>query len=209
MKLYTEPLIADRFYHVYNRGINGQNVFIQERNYAYFLEKYAQHISPVADTYAYCLLKNHFHFLIRTKSEAEILENATQISRATTQPRTASWYISNQFAKLFNGYAQALSNAVGRTGGLFEEPFRRIEVTSDAYFTSMIHYIHTNPQKHGFVSDFRDYPYSSYHSHLSSKATRLRRDEVVSWFGSAGHFERFHASLADEASIEEWIIEID
>ena len=74
MKLNIEPLQPDSFYHIYNRGINGENIFKQERNYSYFLKKYALYIEPVAETYAYCLLKNHFHLLIRTRSEEEILK---------------------------------------------------------------------------------------------------------------------------------------
>jgi putative transposase len=55
------------FYHIYNRGNNRENIFREERNYAYFLQLYTRHIAPIAETYAYCLLKNHFHLLIRVK----------------------------------------------------------------------------------------------------------------------------------------------
>jgi REP element-mobilizing transposase RayT len=61
------PLISGYYYHVYNRGNNGENLFIEERNYPYFLQLYARHIFPVADTYAYCLMKNHFHLLVRPR----------------------------------------------------------------------------------------------------------------------------------------------
>jgi hypothetical protein len=58
MKKNIELLEPDRIYHIYNRGINGENIFKEERNYRYFLEKYAKYIEPIADTFAYCLLKN-------------------------------------------------------------------------------------------------------------------------------------------------------
>ena len=74
MKKHTEPLEPDRIYHIYNRGINGENIFKEERNYAYFLTKYAKCISPIADTYAYCLLKNHFHLAVKIKTEEELLD---------------------------------------------------------------------------------------------------------------------------------------
>jgi putative transposase len=63
------PLQPGQYYHIYNRGNNRENVFIEKRNYPYFLKLYARHIEPVADTYAYCLLRNHFHFLVRIKTE--------------------------------------------------------------------------------------------------------------------------------------------
>lgn len=60
----TSPsaLSFDQFYHIYNRGNNRENIFFEERNYRYFMELYAHHVAPVVETYAYCLLHNHFHF---------------------------------------------------------------------------------------------------------------------------------------------------
>jgi putative transposase len=65
------PLQHGQFYHVYNRGNNRQNLFIEERNYAYFLKLYARRVEPVTDTYAYCLLPNHFHVLVWIKTPEE------------------------------------------------------------------------------------------------------------------------------------------
>lgn len=70
----TEQLTSSSYYHIYNRGVNRMSIFAHESNYAYFLKKYLEYIGPIADTYAYCLLPNHFHFLIRTKDEGEIRE---------------------------------------------------------------------------------------------------------------------------------------
>ena len=61
------PLKPGVFYHIYNRGTNREDIFVQERNYRYLLQLYARHIVPAAETYAYCLLKNHFHVLVRIK----------------------------------------------------------------------------------------------------------------------------------------------
>jgi putative transposase len=65
------PLEYGQYYHIYNRGNNGENLFFEERNYPYFLKLYAHHILPVANTYAYCLLRNHFHALVRIRTEEE------------------------------------------------------------------------------------------------------------------------------------------
>ena len=53
------------YYHIYNRGYNRQDLFYEEQNYLYFLQRYEHHICPVADTFAHCLMKNHFHLLVR------------------------------------------------------------------------------------------------------------------------------------------------
>jgi REP element-mobilizing transposase RayT len=69
----TSPVALQhgQYYHVYNRGNNRENVFVEERNYRYFLKLYANYIEPIADTYAYCLLRNHFHLLVRIKTVEE------------------------------------------------------------------------------------------------------------------------------------------
>ena len=72
METRKTPLLPGTFYHIYNRGINGQNIFFEDRNYAFFLKKMAQYLCPVLEVYAYTLLKNHFHLLIKTKNEKEI-----------------------------------------------------------------------------------------------------------------------------------------
>ena len=68
------PLLYDTYYHIYNRGVNGENIFVEERNYDLFLKLYERHMTPVADTFAYCMLRNHFHVDLKMKSEEEILE---------------------------------------------------------------------------------------------------------------------------------------
>ncbi len=55
------PLKPGVYYHIFNRGTNRENVFIEERNYRYFLQLYLKYIEAVAETFAFCLLKNHFH----------------------------------------------------------------------------------------------------------------------------------------------------
>jgi REP element-mobilizing transposase RayT len=65
-------LCHGQYYHINNRGNNRENIFLEDRNYLYFMELYAYHVAPVLETFAYCLLRNHFHFLVRVKSEGEI-----------------------------------------------------------------------------------------------------------------------------------------
>lgn len=71
------------YYHIFNRGNNGINLFFENDNYRYFMQLYDRYIFPIADTYAWCLLKNHFHFLIRIKEVDEI--DKTGFSYSTKQ----------------------------------------------------------------------------------------------------------------------------
>jgi hypothetical protein len=184
MKINIQPLQPESFYHIYNCGINGENLFKEERNYPYFLQKYATYIEPIASTYVYCLLGNHFHLLIKTRSEIDILNYVMSKNSHAEKiiDKPIYWHISNGFASLFKSYTQSINKAYSRTGRLFEEPFRRIFVHSSTYFTKLIYYIHANPQKHGFIKNFRDYPHNSYHTQISTSATKLQREEVLQWF---------------------------
>jgi len=67
-----EPLIHGHFYHIYNCGINGETLFRGSSNYERFLHLYDQYIESVAETYAWCLMGNHLHLLVRIKSEEEV-----------------------------------------------------------------------------------------------------------------------------------------
>jgi hypothetical protein len=187
-----EPLQPGQYYHIYNRGINGEPLFRQERNYRYFLKLWAKYIEPVAETYVYCLLSNHFHLLVRTKdTETGPISGIGPVL-----------HVSRQFNNLFIAYAKAFNKAYDRKGGLFESPFKRRLVDNDRYFAALAAYIHRNPQKHGFVDDFRDWPYSSYHAVLSTRATRIQRSAVLDWFDGPAKFKESHTALVDEAIIE-------
>ena len=186
------PLEDGQYYHIYNRGNNGENLFFEERNYPYFLKLYAHHILPVAEAYAYCLLRNHFHALVRIRTEEE---QAKTLS--VSKPKSPS----QQFGNLFNAYAKAINKAYDRTGSLFEHPFGRVPVTSESYLVHLVTYIHQNPQKHGFVTDFRTWPHSSYHAVLSQQATHLERDEVLAWFQGPAGFEEAHRHMVSGAQI--------
>jgi putative transposase len=175
-------LQPERYYHLFNRGNNREDLFRETRNYAFFLDRYTYHVEPVAETFAYCLMKNHVHVLVRIRPEAAWPEDGPGPER--------------RFANLFSSYAKAINKAYGRTGSLFQKRFGRIEVTDERYFLHLVRYIHQNPQRHGFVDDFRDYPHSSYHTYLAlEKKTRLQREATLALFGGVETFCIVHETL--------------
>jgi REP element-mobilizing transposase RayT len=194
------PLQYGTTYHIYNRGNNHESVFFEDRNYRYFLQLYAKYIEAAADTYSYCLLPNHFHFLVRIKS----VEEQRQRARDETLRVSETLRVlkpSQQFGNLFNAYTKAINKAYERTGSLFQNPFGRKPVDSDVYFVWLITYIHQNPQKHGMVDDFRTWTYSSYHAHRSDKPTRLKREDVLAWFGGVEAFQAYHQQQVAERQL--------
>jgi putative transposase len=209
-----KALQLNQFYHIYHRGNNRSPIFFEERNYRHFLNLYIKYIEPVAFTYAYCLLNNHFHISIRTKTEEEQrayyeANKTVEISEtATVAPPFGLLAPSQQFSNMFNSYAKAINNGYGRTGSLFENKFGRKSVLSDAHFHNLIVYIHRNPQRHGLVADFRDWPWSSYNAILSDKPTRLDRAMALEWFSGREQFRAAHEIDPDEKLIA-YLIEDD
>lgn len=193
------PLEFGQYYHIYSRGNNRENLFFENRNYPYFLELYARHVGPVVDTYAYCLLRNHFHLLVRIREAEE--------QRPQSLERQHVLNPSNQFGTWLNAYSKAINKAYGRTGSLFQNPFGRVLVASDAHLIHLVGYVHQNPQRHGLVTDFRRWPHSSYKAMLSHKRTRLCRDEVLAWFQGLAAFQAYHAVPADTAIVHRWVPE--
>ena len=188
----TIPLEPGKYYHIFTRGNNRENIFLHKDHYYYFLTLYRKYVAPYADTFAYCLLPNHVHFLIRVK-EAEAL----QLPQETSETGK-SISMQRQLGHLLNAYAKTINNRHERVGRLFQHRFGRKEVTSDAYFTTLVQYIHLNPQLHGLIKNFSDWPYCSYHSHLSKNKTALHRDEVLAWFGGSAWYKKFHEEIAGD-----------
>jgi hypothetical protein len=106
-----QPLTAGRYFHIYNQGVNGEDLFKERRNYLYFIRQYARYCSEVFETYAYSLLKNHFHLFIYVRENVSVLRYDGK-GELNLNPST-------QLSHFFNSYAQSINKAYGRTGPLF------------------------------------------------------------------------------------------
>lgn len=189
MKKNINLLSPDRYYHLFNRGINKESIFKTENNNNYFLQILFQHSKSVADVYCYSLLQNHFHILIKTKTEDEIRNNFTEEKYLI---KKSELLISKQFSNLFNAYAQAFNKMYNRTGGLFEEPFRRKEILSDEQLTETILYIHLNPLKHKLQFNYMEYKFSSFQSILQNSNPNMNAQKVIQWFGNKQDYIKAH-----------------
>lgn len=211
----TIPLEYNHFYHIYNRGINGCKLFPENENYEYFLHLYDKYISMVAETYAWVLMRNHFHLLVKIKKEEDIpFMPVVQTPEGQKDPSGSGKNLlasyrpervlnikdiqkkykpTNQFSHLFNAYTKAINKRYFRTGSLFEHPFKRIPVTANDQLKYLVYYIHHNPIHHGFCDHFLDYPWSSYLTIVSPNTTKLSRAEVLEWFRDKSNFEKFHS----------------
>lgn len=170
-----EPLEQGFYYHIYNRGVNKEDLFKIDRNYPYFLKLLKKFTEGVIDIISYCLIPNHFHLLIGVKKGID------------KNP-------SRQLSHVFNSYTQSINKATSRSGPLFERPFKRKIVEEESYFTYLVYYIHANPIKHGF-NDFTKYKYSSYLPIIENTddLKLIDRNTIIEWFGSLKGFRNFHS----------------
>lgn len=204
MSEIKESIEQGSYYHIYNRGNNRCDVFLDTDSYYYFLKLYDKYITPVADTFAWCLLKNHFHILVYIKLNHEI--NSEKLEFSTVEkPKVIS--ASKQFSHLFNAYTQGINKRHNRTGSLFESTFERKKITSDAYLQKVIFYIHNNPVHHGFTTNINLYPWSSYETIISDKPTKLKRDDVIEFYQNKDNFMKYHNSEQNLQEINTFIIE--
>jgi putative transposase len=199
-----KPLEFGKVYHIYNRGVNKMPIFRTQANYQFFLKLYFERLGPLVDTYSWCLMKNHFHFMIRIKTRAEMV---SQLSAIIEPDRLIGLNPSKQFSNLFVSYALAFNKQEKRSGAVFERPFGRIQVESLKYFKDLVIYIHRNPIHHGIVTNLKDYEWTSFHNYFSVNPTGVQKDIVLSWFDSTIAFKNCHRKPQEFVNIEQYAID--
>jgi len=183
------PLEPELYYHIYNHANGTDNFFNDAYDYHNFLNRYIKYIVPICDTFAYCLMPNHFHFFIQLKPESELIKILKSNKETLKLDNSA---VSYRFSHFFNGYAQSFNKKYQRKGGLFQSNFERKPVLTDEYFIRLVHYIHSNPVNDGFVGKIEQWEYSSFNSLLSDSELFLKKLTVMDYFGSIENFRFVH-----------------
>jgi len=153
------PFYPGGYYHLYNRGANRQTIFRDASNFLYVQKKMAK----VAKRYrlsviAYCLLPNHYHFLVRQDGD--------------DPARYLAQYV-------FNAYSKAYNKRYGHSGTLFEGPYEIIAVYTPEYIQNLVRYIHANPVIHGLVDDPFVWPYSNLPEWVGERESPLYAPDFV------------------------------
>ena len=150
MEFYEKEL-----FHIYNRGNNKQQIFFIPDNYLYFLEKVRKFILPHCDIISWCLMPNHFHFLISAD------KRTIQTTRIGSQQRNV---LSEGIRNVLQTYTKAINKQNTTVGSLFQQntKAKSVSIGSESYGITCMHYIHQNPMKAKLVSKMEDWPYSSF-----------------------------------------------
>ncbi len=156
------------------------------------LNLFDKYLSPFVDVYAYCLMPNHFHFLIRVKEPcqtSEVFKTSEVYEQRGSKKLTP---LEKAFKDFFISYAKGINKAYNKTGSLFQSKFKKKEIVDSSYFTSIIQYIHANPIKAKLCNNYKDYKFSSYTAIIGTGNTHIKRQEVLDWFGNREIFIKVH-----------------
>lgn len=190
----STPLVTNEFYHLYNRGSDKRNIFNQFRDYKRFQQTsyYYQFIGPkprfskfaksdlklfnpdlnnkLVRIIAYCLMPNHFHFLIR-----QLKDNG----------------VSNFISQLINSYTKYFNTKYTRVGALLQGTFKAVHIKTDEQLIHSSRYIHLNPIVSGLVKDLNTYQWSSYLEYINWQAILCSPQEVLNFFSSPKKYQEF------------------
>ncbi len=160
------------YYHIYNRGCDKGKIFLADENYDFLLRLLEVRVREFHTTViAYCLMPNHYHFLLRQDND-----------------KSAGAMIQS----LFNSYTKAFNSMYGRTGTLFEGPFKAIHVDKEHYLLHLSRYIHRNPLEAGLVHDLELWRYSNYLEWIKKRdSIFVDRSFVESSFASPTSYVQF------------------
>ena len=139
-------------YHVMLRGVNRQPIFVDGEDNERFLEILRAYKQVCGyELYAYCLMGNHVHLLMKVGGED----------------------LSKVFKRIGCSYSYWFNRKYERTGHVFQDRYRSKPVTDDGYLLAATRYIHQNPLKAGLCDELADYPYSSYRDYIGSGGSHL------------------------------------
>jgi putative transposase len=163
-------LSPNQLYHIYNQGNNRQKTFFDDDNYIFFLDKVRKYIFPCADIFGYCLMPNHFHFLIRTNEASCVIKKVGAIEMPA---------LVNGFRNLESSYAQAINKRFKRTGSLFRQKTKFKYIKDDYNAVFCLHYIHQNPLKAGLAVKLEEWRYSSFAGYCEYRKGNLLTSEFA------------------------------
>jgi REP element-mobilizing transposase RayT len=157
--------IPNEIYHVYNRGNNKQAIFFNDDNYIFFLRKVREEWKGYVEILAYCLMPNHFHFMVVPNEKA--CENIYLGEKLTYMQN-----FSKVIGKTLSSYTKAINLQNQITGNLFQKKTKAkclnesetvlSKFSERDYALTCFHYIHQNPLLAGLVKNLYEWEYSSY-----------------------------------------------
>jgi len=166
------PFLQNQYYHIYNRGAHRIDIFRNDADYVFLLKLVKEQAEKCdISVIAYCLMHNHYHFLLRQNGDIKI---------------------SKFVQAIFNVYTKAFNSKYELSGTLFEGPFRAIHVDRNEYLLHLCRYIHRNPLEAGIVVAPQQWHYSNYLEFIEKRnGVLIDREFAKENFGSPEKYQDF------------------
>src|SRR3989344_4923667 len=188
------PLVNGEYYHIYNRGSDKRDIYIQPRDYNRFQKTiyYYQFLGPklsfskfakselnsfkpdsekkLVEIICYCLMPNHFHFLVK-----QVKTNGISIFLSQ---------LSNSYTKYFNTKYE-------RVGALLQGTFKSVLIETDEQLIHVSRYIHLNPVVSRLTKELNSYKWSSYPEYIFGNSLICSIDEILNFFPSPQKYQEF------------------
>lgn len=185
------------YFHIYNRGVNKQNIFYDKEDIKFFLWRFKENLFPsqiltpdgnhlgnahtpyvrkflpegAFDLVCYCLMPNHFHLLIKQNTELPV---------------------SKLVLKVCTSYSKFFNKRHERVGPLFQDSFKAVNIETGEYLKWLSAYIHNNPRTSGMIENLQDYPWSSYPDYIGIRnGTLCSKDIVLNQYSSLNEYIEF------------------
>lgn len=172
------------YYHIYNRGNGKENIFLNDDDFRFFMlrlkqnlfpdDKSKERLSPLPEhsfsLISYCLMPNHFHFLLKQNKDIP--------------PNKLLLRICSSYSKYFN-------KKYNHIGHVFQDRFKQISIEDNSYLMWLTCYIHQNPKVAGLVTDLNKYPWSSYVEFLDNKNGLCEKEIILEQFKNNEEFQHF------------------
>ena len=198
---YWQDFEEGKTYHFYNRAVSDDLLFRDDHDYKNFLAKFDTYFGDYFKVYAYCLIPNHFHFLVKVKSSKECIDTIrnekTKKSISFIEGEcTLHDFLADQLRRLFSSIGLSYNSKYKRRGPLFSPRSKRVSIDNDVKFTYLLAYIHHNPIHHRLVSNYSEWKYSSYNVYSPELHTKINKEEVIDWIGGTDIFYELHKDFA-------------
>jgi putative transposase len=202
------PFLPDNHYHLVFKSIDGILLFRQGSDCGIFLERFQHFTNFAIDTWAYCLLGNHAHFIVKIKPIDAIVKAINTIDfakqtvamkkllSATDKASLVDEMLERQVNSFMVSFANYTKNKYRHHGGLFQKPFKRLEIDTDNWLQTAIIYVHLNSLKHKVFIDYAAYLHGSYFYFVRLCNTYCAAEEVLEFFGGLDQFISLHAAQA-------------
>jgi len=193
---YYSNYSYEKFYHIYNHASNIDNLFEEESDCVNFLVKFDKYFGSYFDVLAYCLMPNHYHFVVKVKScdslaINQIKSDSKAISAFQNNEIELNELLQDQFRRFHSSVALKHNIKYKRKGQLFLNRHKHILLPIHKVIEKIC-YVHHNPIHHGFCIDYSDWKFSSFNTYKNKLTSKICKSTTLRLTNGLSKFIEIH-----------------